>query len=924
MSSTFTSNLGKLLENINRTSYAANAAIKNVIESAQGEDDFRPLDAAMEGFRLDNKVTGSQIVDLLIGDNPEAGLAEKIGRGALGFGIDVFADPFSYVGIGMLTKVGKVAKIATGLGKEGLKKVVATSKLGRMLSTMPDSQKVLGQTLAEQAELGQRSLLTFGDRAILPRAVNKAALGFVAHTSNYIKNLPYIKEIIKGAENIFKAKTGIRAFDDLIAKTGGEMSQMLEKHSETLKGIEKLMRKVKPAEHEKFQEYMYGIATDVPAHIKEPADKMKEFLGEIIEMEKAKGVMVNEIDNYFPGVVADDAMNFTQYLAKSKDGGKNAAEISKAFEYAKNKLLTRNMTPSQVNRLIKMTIGDMPLDKVHKEIIDRLDDETRKSLESFKGAALEAGVTKIGNKGEFFVTDPLTAVTKRAYSGVEAIGREQITQSAKKFGLNKQEWEKLSFSRPSEVMGMRTVAIKGLEGQYFPEAIAKSLERINKPLFNIDEMNSLAGQYKKLISFWKRFTLTIFPEYHARNTIGNFWNNYVVTGLSDPRVYMKAGLLQNLDATNPAKLAGIKITTDGGEILTGADIMAEVKQWNLLKSGMMTHDVPEKLVEQVKSANLNPVSTRFAPIRVGKKIGETVEDNGKLAHYLFQRQKGYSPSDAALSAKTALFDYNELTDFEKNVLRNIFPFYSWSRKNIPLQLKGILTEPGKYTRIAKGKEEFEEQAGTRETKLKWMPEWMQDSLPVIINRMPEGEKYKVFLLMNWLPAGDLNKLMSGDEFTKFVAGSLEPFSKEVLQQAMGKDFYLDKDIENYPGEMTSFLGIPMSMKFRHQLRMWRILNTVDQINPGEMFGKEGGQKSVFGAERDIMDLTPKEKLARFGGGIRLFPYDVEKGRTLEKAKLSGLIKKMEYQKNSALKRGRMDKVKELTAKIEAAKKKKEE
>ena len=55
--------------------------------------------------------------------------------------------------------------------------------------------------------------------------------------------------------------------------------------------------------------------------------------------------------------------------------------------------------------------------------------------------------------------------------------------------------------------------------------------------------------------------------------------------------------------------------------------------------------------------------------------------------------------DANLSAKAALFDYQNLTDFEKNVLRNVAPFYSWSRFNIPLQLKNIIQQPGKVVEL---------------------------------------------------------------------------------------------------------------------------------------------------------------------------------------------------------------------------------
>jgi len=922
MSSTFTSRFGKILENINRTSYATNSMIKNIIEASRGDEEFMPIHSFMEGLRLNEKTTGSEIVDLLIGENPEGGLANKIARGTLGFGIDVFADPLTYIGIGGLTKIGKTAKKLTGI-----KKVMEGSRLATEADKLSPAQRMLGKTLEEQAELGQRSLLTFGDVGILPKAINKAAFGFVAHTANYIKNLPIINDIWKGARNIFDAKTGHKEFDDMVSKIYGEKSIMIEKHMTQLKDIDKALKGVKKEEWPLLQEYIMGKASNVGEHIKKPADMMKNLFRDLAQQEADAGILKTQIDSYLPGVVKADAFDFIRQVGKNMGGDIN--EINKKLEYANQKILTRDATPSQINAILQAVVGGEPgkikLDKVHQEIYDRLSDEAKASLGGIQEAGWQLGKKKIGQTGELFETDPLIIATKRAMSSVEALSARDMLNKAKKFGLAKGEWEKLAKTGNTQAIGMRQVkGVDELKGLMFPERIAEALERVHKPLFNINELNNLASRYKGLISFWKRMTLTIFPEYHTRNIIGNFWNNYVVAGLSDPKYYIRAGFLQKMFDKNPLQAEKFWMITEAGEKVNGKQLMDEMREHGLLKTGAVSKETNEALADQVRGANINPLSSRFAPIRAGKKIGETIEDNGKIAHYLFMRQKGYSPMDSVLSAKAALFDYGQLTEFEKNVLRNVFPFYSWSKNNIPLQLKGILTQPGKYSKIAKGKEEFEEQAGTRKTSVKWMPEWMQDSLPVIIARMPEKEQYKVFLLMNWLPAGDLNKILSQDELFKFIGSSLEPFSKETIQQIMGKDIYLEKDIENYPGEMTSYLGIPMSAKMRHRLRMWRILNTLDQINPGSLFGIEGKQKSFLGAERDIMDLSAGEKSAKFLGGIRLYPYDVEKGRRLEKSKLAGLIKKMEYQRNTAQKKGNISKVQELTKKIEELKIKKEE
>ena len=55
--------------------------------------------------------------------------------------------------------------------------------------------------------------------------------------------------------------------------------------------------------------------------------------------------------------------------------------------------------------------------------------------------------------------------------------------------------------------------------------------------------------------------------------------------------------------------------------------------------------------------------------------------------------RGLSPADAAKSARSALFDYSDLTAAEKKYMRQIFIFYSFQRKNLDLFWDTFLTNP---------------------------------------------------------------------------------------------------------------------------------------------------------------------------------------------------------------------------------------
>ena len=83
-----------------------------------------------------------------------------------------------------------------------------------------------------------------------------------------------------------------------------------------------------------------------------------------------------------------------------------------------------------------------------------------------------------------------------------------------------------------------------------------------------------------------------------------------------------------------------------------------------------------------------------ASIGTGRVLGTMIEDNAKLAHFVHMVNKGLSPHDAAISVKKTLFDYEDLTEFERRVMKRIVPFYTYTRKNTPLQIAAIAQHPG--------------------------------------------------------------------------------------------------------------------------------------------------------------------------------------------------------------------------------------
>jgi hypothetical protein len=70
----------------------------------------------------------------------------------------------------------------------------------------------------------------------------------------------------------------------------------------------------------------------------------------------------------------------------------------------------------------------------------------------------------------------------------------------------------------------------------------------------------------------------------------------------------------------------------------------------------------------------------------GKFINNFSESTAKLAHFLAGKAEGLTDLDAIASVKKYLFDYGDLTDFEKQIMRRFVLFYTFSRKNLPLAI----------------------------------------------------------------------------------------------------------------------------------------------------------------------------------------------------------------------------------------------
>lgn len=89
-------------------------------------------------------------------------------------------------------------------------------------------------------------------------------------------------------------------------------------------------------------------------------------------------------------------------------------------------------------------------------------------------------------------------------------------------------------------------------------------------------------------------------------------------------------------------------------------------------------------------------STTFGPVRGGEDASYWVEGMNRLTPFLHQIMKGDSAAAAAAKANLAQLNYDPrtFTNFERQVMQRVFPFYSYMRKSLPFHLKFYGEHPG--------------------------------------------------------------------------------------------------------------------------------------------------------------------------------------------------------------------------------------
>jgi hypothetical protein len=327
----------------------------------------------------------------------------------------------------------------------------------------------------------------------------------------------------------------------------------------------------------------------------------------------------------------------------------------------------------------------------------------------------------------------------------------------------------------------------------------------NEALRRIEQSRTEAGAFfDKAQGVWK-FVATGTPGFQIRNAIGDTQMAFLAQGRHLPKNMVQgARATRRVSQLERARQLGehlprsTKTIKVGGQRMNMDDFVREAMDEGAARGGQRGHEIGSFTKGEGRVARVKRVRSNVAQ-RAGQPVGRALrnrEDLTRLATYKWARDQGLSKSDAADAMLAVHFDYGDLTNTERVVLRRAAPFYTFSARALPFHVKAVLKHPGRVAGIEKARQELGFAFGMKDEDL---PEYKQRAIPFAA---PGGRALDAALplnLLNEVPnPGNLRAYPA--ELFQFVGGQLTPFIKNPIELGVNRSFYFRKDIQSddYP------------------------------------------------------------------------------------------------------------------------------
>ncbi len=318
---------------------------------------------------------------------------------------------------------------------------------------------------------------------------------------------------------------------------------------------------------------------------------------------------------------------------------------------------------------------------------------------------------------------------------------------------------------------------------YFDKDTAEALMQMTKLFSSNDETKRLLRFYDTVLSRLKYLQTAPNPGFHIRNTKSDIFMNYLA-GVTNPKRYRQAERLVRKEHDT-----GVKVVLKNGEILKHHEIM-NLYDGMGLRSGYFHADaglIPEegtKILRGTGSKIRQASENREDIMRVANWIN-SLETMGSAKMSVDQIAEM-----AAKNVKKYNFDYQDLTSVEQSFFRRVIPFYTFMRKNVPVMLESLATQPGKMIVPTKANTALASFMGydNRDDPLPGIegayPKWITDYPGAFVQHEDRGSSQDPVFIQTDMPYNQVQNLFGGfaegNTIGEHVSEGMQQLTSELM------------------------------------------------------------------------------------------------------------------------------------------------
>lgn len=360
--------------------------------------------------------------------------------------------------------------------------------------------------------------------------------------------------------------------------------------------------------------------------------------------------------------------------------------------------------------------------------------------------------------------DPLLFMSKLSHAVENVTAKyKMLDEFAERFGSRTHTAGRTKLNNgkytPEHTAGIRNQRLQGL---YFDPILAREMNHVLK---NWDLVSNPRSPFIKHLdnatTLWKTGVTIYAPSHHIRNMIGDLYFSWM-DGVNTIKPYRIAKDilraersrygdvftvtdLTKKNALEDALYSGGRtaLTTKGGIPFSHQAIYTAAYEKGLLQSSNIIEDVGEgsfrlkDIKNPVLHRALNPTGGRVA--EKVRNFTEVREHYAKLAHFVDALKKTKTDDyemaveQAAQRVRKWHPDGMDLTGFERNYMRRLMPFYSWTRKSIPLVVESAVMNPSKTLMYPRLMQMIQDAQGVQTTSIEdpfpedqLFPDWIKE------------------------------------------------------------------------------------------------------------------------------------------------------------------------------------------------------